>query len=105
MTRNELYKKMFEAAISEAGISDPALTTKDDVDLYKFQTAYASFEANLSADKSYLKGFVKAIAEYSQNDNMDDDVNSVYTASLHQVEPCRKSICTIFVLFHRMPWF
>lgn len=100
MTRNELYKKMFEAAISEAGISDPALTTiKDDVDLYKFQTAYASFEANLSADKSYLKGFVKAIAEYSQNDNMDDDVNSVYTASLHQVEPCRKihlhNLCSV----------
>ena len=78
MTRNELYKKMFEAAISEAGISDPALTTiKDDVDLYKFLTAYASFEANLSADKSYLKEFVKAIAEHSQNDDMDDDVNSV----------------------------
>lgn len=100
MTRNELYKKMFEAAISEAGISDPALTTiKDDVDLYKFQTAYASFEANLSADKSYLKGFVKSIAEYSQNDNMDDDVNSVYTASLHQVEPCRKihlhNLCSV----------
>ena len=100
MTRNELYKKMFEAAISEAGISDPALTTiKDDVDLYKFLTAYASFEANLSADKSYLKGFVKAIAEYSQNDNMDDDVNSVYTASLHQVELCRKihlhNLCSV----------
>lgn len=91
---------MFEAAISEAGISDPALTTiKDDVDLYKFLTAYASFEANLSADKSYLKGFVKAIAEYSQNDNMDDDVNSVYTASLHQVELCRKihlhNLCSV----------
>lgn len=100
MTRNELYKKMFEAAISEAGISDPALTTiKDDVDLYKFLTAYASFESNLRADKSYLKEFVKAIAEQSQNDNMDDDVNSVYTASLHQVEPCRKihlhNLCSV----------
>lgn len=91
MTRNELYKKMFETSISEAGISDPALTAiKDDVDLYKFPTAYASFESNLSADKSYLKGFVKAIAEYSQNDNMDDDVDSTYTASLNAVEPCRK---------------
>lgn len=91
---------MFEAAISEAGISDPALTTiKDDVDLYKFLTAYASFEANLRADTSYLKEFVKAIAEQSQNDNMDDDVNSVYTASLHQVEPCRKihlhNLCSV----------
>ena len=91
---------MFEAAISEAGISDPALTTiKDDVDLYKFLTAYASFEANLSADKSYLKEFVKAIAEHSQNDDMDDDVNSVYTASLHQVELCRKihlhNLCSV----------
>lgn len=100
MTRNELYKKMFEAAISEAGISDPALTAiKDDVDLYKFPTAYASFETNLSADKSYLKEFVKAIAEHSQNDDMDDDVNSVYTASLHEVEPCRKihlhNLCSV----------
>ena len=91
---------MFEAAISEAGISDPALTAiKDDVDLYKFQTAYASFKVSLSADKSYLKEFVKAIAEQSQNDNMDDDVNSVYTASLHQVEPCRKihlhNLCSV----------
>ena len=98
MTRNELYKKMFEAAISEAGISDPALI-KDDVDLYKFQTAYVSFKVSLSADKSYLKEFVKAIAEQSQNDNMDDDVNSVYTASLHQVEPCRKihlhNLCSV----------
>lgn len=100
MTRNELYKKMFEAAISEAGISGPALTAiKDDVDLYKFPTAYASFETNLSADKSYLKEFVKAIAEHSQNDDMDDDVNSVYTASLHEVEPCRKihlhNLCSV----------
>ena len=100
MTRNELYKKMFEAAISEAGISDPALTAiKDDVDLYKFPTAYTSFDANLSADKSYLKEFVKTIAEYSLDDDMDDDVNSVYTASLHAVEPCRKihlhSLCSV----------
>lgn len=91
MTRNELYKKMFEAAISEAGISDPALTAiKDDVDLYKFPIAYASFETNLSADKSYLKEFVKVIAEQSQNYDMDDDVDSPYSASLHEVDPCRK---------------
>lgn len=100
MTRNELYKKMFEAAISEAGISGPALTAiKDDVDLYKFPTAYASFETNLSADKSYLKEFVKAIAEQSQNEDMDDYVDSVYTASLHEVEPCRKihlhNLCSV----------
>lgn len=100
MTRNELYKKMFEAAISEAGISDPALTAiKDDVDLYKFPTAYASFETNLSADKSYLKEFVKSVAEQSQNYDMDDDVDSPYSASLHEVEPCRKihlhNLCSV----------
>lgn len=100
MTRKELYKKMFEAAISEAGISGPALTAiKDDVDLYKFPTAYASFETNLSADKSYLKEFVKSIAEQSQNYDVDDDVNSPYTASLHEVEPCRKihlhNLCSV----------
>lgn len=100
MIRNELYKRMFEAAISEAGISDPALTAiKDDVDLYKFPTAYTSFEANLSADKLYLTKFVKTIAKYSENDNMDDEVDSPYTASLHEVDPCRKihlhSLCSV----------
>lgn len=84
---------MFEAAVLEAGIPDPALSNiNDDIDLYKFPTAYTDFEANLSADKSYLKGFVKTIAEYPQkyDMDMDEEVNSTYTASLHEVEPCRK---------------
>lgn len=100
MIRNELYKKMFEAAVLEAGIPDPALSNiSDDIDLYKFHNAYTDFEANLSADKSYLKGFVKTIAEYSQNYDMDEEVNSTYTASLHEVEPCRKihlhNLCSV----------
>lgn len=91
---------MFEAAISEAGISgEVSSDIQDDIDLYKFSTANTSFETNLSADKSYLKGFVKAIAEYSQNDDMDDDVNSPYTASLNWVESCRKihlhNLCSV----------
>lgn len=91
---------MFEAAISEAGISGEALSDiQDNIDLYKFSTANTSFETNLSADKSYLKGFVKAIAEYSQNYDMDDDVDSPYAASLHEVEPCRKihlhNLCSV----------
>lgn len=100
MKRKELYKKMFEAAISEAGISGEVLSDiQDDIDLYKFSTANTSFATNLSADKSYLKEFVKAIADYSQNEDMDDDVNSPYTASLQWVEPCRKihlhNLCSV----------
>ena len=91
---------MFEAAISEAGISGEVLSDiQDDIDLYKFSTANTSFATNLSADKSYLKGFVKAIADYSQNEDMDDDVNSPYIASLQWVEPCRKihlhNLCSV----------
>lgn len=91
---------MFEAAISEAGISGEVLSDiQDDIDLYKFSTANTSFETYLSADKSYLKGFVKAIVSYSQNSDMDDDVNSPYIASLQWVEPCRKihlhNLCSV----------
>ena len=55
MKRKELYKKMFEAVISEAGISGEVLSDiQDDIDLYKFSTANISFETCLDAETNHI---------------------------------------------------